>query len=136
MYLTQPFSSTLAFKQINNLCCGGESFCCRKVIALVIGRRDVLGTRLSNMLLADVGFDLVRMRRRRLSLRCTSLLPTALPKVTPKKKAFYLEEVSVDDIATSTRIRILNHTFTRNKGMNNISGTVVKTRVAPAIEGI
>ena len=33
----------------------------------------------------DVGFEPVRMRRRRLALQSTAPLPTALPKLPPKK---------------------------------------------------
>ena len=34
-----------------------------------------------------VGFEPVRMRRRRPALGCTASLPTALPKLPPKKEA-------------------------------------------------
>ena len=38
-----------------------------------------------HLLMTDVGFEPVRMRRRRLALRCMSSLPTALPRL-PKKQ--------------------------------------------------
>ena len=36
------------------------------------------------LLMADVGFEPLRMQQRRLALRCTSSLPTALPRLPQK----------------------------------------------------
>ena len=40
-----------------------------------------------HLLMTDVGFEPVLNRRRRLALRCVSSLPTALPRLSPKKEA-------------------------------------------------
>ena len=43
-----------------------------------------------HFLMTDVSFERVRMRRRRLALRCTSTLPTALPRLSRKRKLKYV----------------------------------------------
>ena len=62
------------------------------------------------MFMTDVRFEPIRMRRRRLALRCTSSLPTSLPKL-PQAQITQIKITAITVASVEGFIRIFFFNF-------------------------